>query len=164
MKKLVVVVIGVFLSFSAYSQDSKRESVEELLRVTNMESMIDGMYGQMNQVFQGMGAQLGVKPDEQPIFDAYMKKVFSAMTETMNWEKLKEPMIDIYLKHYTEKEVQDMLTFYHSETGRSMVEKMPVVMADSMKISQGMMTSFLPKVQSMAHELRTELENHRNKK
>lgn len=162
MKTLVMVSLGMLLSFAVYAQDSKRESVEELLRVTNMDSMIDGMYGQMTQMTEGMGRQFGVKPDEQPIFDAYLNKVFAAMKEDMSWKKMKEPMIDLYLKHFTEKEVQDMLAFYESETGRSMVAKMPVIMADSMQISQEMMTSFLPKLQSMAEELKAELKNYRS--
>ncbi len=164
MKKLVAAFLMVLLSFGVYAQDSKRESIEELLRVTNMDSMIDNIYEQMGQMTEGMGKQLGVKPDEQPIFDAYMNKVFSAMKEDMNWEKMKPPLIDIYLKHYTEKEIQDMLTFYKSETGRSMVSKMPTVMADYMQVSQEMMKSFIPKMQSMAKELRSELKSHRSQK
>lgn len=164
MNKFVAVAFGIVLSFSVYAQDSKRESVEKLLRVTNMDSMVDSMYGQMSRMVEGMGKQLGVKPDEQPIFEAYMNNVFSAMKEEMSWEKMKDPMIDIYLKHYTEKEIQDMLAFYESETGRSMVAKMPEVMADSMQISQSMMSSFLPKIQAMAQELQIELQNQRSQK
>lgn len=164
MRKLVVVVIGIFLSFSVYAQDSKRESVEELLRVSNMDSMIDGMYSQMNQMFVGLEEQLDIKPDEQPIFDAHMNKLITILQEDMSWEKFKEPLIDIYLKHYTEKEIQDMLAFYQTETGRSMVSKMPLVMNDSMLFSQEMMKSLLPKIQSLAQELKAEIQKHRNQK
>lgn len=164
MRKLAIVVIGMFLSFSIYAQDSKRESAEELLRVSNMDSMIDGMYGQMNQMFVGLEEQLDIKPDEQPIFDAHMNKLITLLQEDMSWEKIKEPLIDIYLKHYTEKEIQDMLAFYQTETGRSMVSKMPLVMNDSMLFSQEMMKSLLPKIQSLAQELKVEIQKHRNQK
>ena len=111
MKKLIVIGLGILMSLSAHGQGSKRESVEELLRAANAASLIDGIYAQMNQVVDGMGQQLGVQPDEQAIFDAYMEKIFSAMREEMSWEKIEGPMIDIYLNHYTEKEIQDMLAF-----------------------------------------------------
>lgn len=163
MKKILIIGLGLFISFLAHSQDSKRESIEELLLVANVDSMMDSMHEQMAQAFEGIGKQLGVKPDEQPVFDAYMKKVFTAMQEDMNWKKIKDPMIDIYLKHYTEKEVQDMLDFYKSETGRSMVRKMPVVMGESMQLSQQMMQSFFPKIKSMAQELQNDLKEHRSK-
>jgi uncharacterized protein len=117
---------------SVYAQDSRRKSIKELLRATNMEYMIVSMYKQMGRMFECMCAQLGVQSDEQPIFDAYTNKVFSATKEDINWVNMKGPIIDIYLKHYTEKEIQDMLIFYKSETCRSMVMKIPSVMADYM--------------------------------
>ncbi len=162
MKKIITLAVGMLLSFGVYAEESKRESVEELLRVTNMDSIVDSMYGQMTQMIEGMGKQLGVKPDEQPIFNAYMNKMFSAMREEMSWKKMKDPMIDIYLKHYTEKEIQDMLAFYESDTGRSMVSKTPAVMADSMQFSQSMVKSFLPTMQSITQEFKRDLEDHRN--
>ncbi|GAA5526188.1 hypothetical protein Maes01_02783 [Microbulbifer aestuariivivens] len=162
MKKLAVVGFGLFLSIACHAQDSKRESVQELLKATNVDSMVDTMYSQMGQAFAGIGQQLGIKAEDQPVFDAYMNKVFATMKEDMSWEKMEGPMIEIYLKHYTEKEIRDMLAFYQSESGRSMVEKMPAVMGDSMALSQQMVQSFLPKVQAMAEELKTDLQKHRN--
>ena len=57
----------------------------------------------------------------------------------MNWAKMKKPMIKIYLKHYSEKEIKDMVAFYKSDSGQSMIQKMPAVMGDSMLLSQEMM-------------------------
>ena len=161
MKRLVAISFGVLISFAAHAQDSKRESVEELLEVSNVDAMMDAMYGQVQQAFTGVGNQLGVKSDEQPIFDAYMNKLFSAMKKDMSWEKMKEPVIQIYMTHYTEKEIQDMLAFYRSETGQAMIEKMPAVMGDSMLVSQNMLQDFLPKIRLYAEELQQDLEEHR---
>lgn len=163
MKRLVAIGFGVLISFAAHAQDSKRESIEELLEVSKVDTMMDAMYAQVQQAFTGVGDQLGVEPDEQPIFDAYMNRLFSAMKEDMSWEKMKEPVIQIYMKHYTEKEVQDMLAFYRSETGQAMIEKMPAVMSDSMLISQSMMQNFIPKIGLYAEELQNDLEEHRKK-
>ncbi len=143
--------------------DSKRESVEELLKLINAESQIDNIYSQMDQVFQGMGKQLGVKPEEEELFDKYMSKVVSLMKEEMNWDKLKEPMMKIYLKHYTEKEIQDQIAFYKTESGQSMLAKQPEVVKDSLKISQELMMNFLPKLQKMAAEIGKEFQAERNK-
>src|SRR5690606_16830308 len=101
------------------------------------------------------------KPSEQDVFDNYMRKIAAAMKEEMSWEKMKDPMIDIYLKHYTETEVQDMLNFYRSETGRSLIEKMPMVMGESMLLSQEMMNGFMPTIQRLSEELKKDLEAHR---
>lgn len=162
MNKVMVVIIGLFLTVSVQAEGSKRESVVALLEATNADAIIDNMYGQMNQVLQGMGSQLGVKPEEEPILNAYMEKIAKAMQEEMSWKKMEGPMIDIYLKHYTEKEIQDMLAFYRSDTGRSMVEKMPAVMSDSMVVSQQMMQGFMPKIQVLSQELAADLKKSRS--
>ena len=151
------------LAFSAMAEQSKRESVEALLTLTNADAIVDSIYAQMDQMFAGMSTQLGIKPSEQSAFDRYMKKVVVAMREDMSWEKMKDPMIDIYLKHYTEQEIQDMLAFYQTATGQSMITKMPAVMSDSMAISQAMVKDFLPKITAMAQEFRKELEEARTK-
>ncbi len=131
------------------------------MQLTNTAAMIDTLYAQMDQMFVGLGEQLGITPSEQAIFDNYMKKVATAMQEDMSWEKMKGPMIDIYLKNYTEEEIQDMLDFYRSDTGRSMVEKMPGVMKESMTVSQDMMQGFMPKIAEFAKELSEEIKAHR---
>ena len=148
---------------AASTIESKRESVEELLKLINAESQVDSIYSQMDQVFQGMGKQLGVKPEEQELFDRYMSKVVSLMKEEMNWNKMKEPMIEIYQKHYTEKEIQDQITFYKTESGQSMLAKQPEVTKDSLKISQELVMNFLPKLQKMAAEIDAEIKAERNK-
>lgn len=161
MKKLIAGFLCIAVHLSAPADASKRESVEALLELTQADAMMDNMYAQMDQMFVGMGQQLGIKPSEQPLFEEYMQNVVAAMREEMSWEKMEDPMIDIYLKHYTEEEIQDMLAFYRSDTGRSMVEKMPQVMNESMVVAQQMMRSFMPRIQELAMEFREKLEAHR---
>jgi hypothetical protein len=136
---------------------SKQESVEELLALSKADAALDAAYGQMDQLFVNMGKQLGVKPEEQEMFDKFMLKMASLMKEEMSWDKMKGPMIEIYLKHYTEKEVQDMITFYKSESGRSMISKQADVAKDTMMLSQKMIEGFLPKVMKLSQEMEAEL-------
>ena len=50
-----------------------------------------------------------------------------------------------------------MIVFYESETGRSVTNKMPRVMQDSMYLSQDMMKAVFPKIQALALELQKDL-------
>ena len=80
MKRIIVCLLLFTLPSLSYSADeSKRESVEKLLILMNAESMIDNIYSQMDQVMQGLGQQLGVKPSEQEIFDKFMSNMVSMM-------------------------------------------------------------------------------------
>ena len=165
MKKIIAIFILLLIPSISFAEDpSKKENVEELLVLMNADSIIDNIYSQMNQMIQGMDKQLGVKPSERELFEKYTEKMFSIIKSEMNWEKMKGPMIDLYLKHYSDKEIQDMLAFYKSESGQSMIKKMPAIIKDSMALSQNMMSDFFPKMQALSEELKHEIELSRNEK
>ena len=70
-------------------------------------------------------------------------------------------MIEVYSNHFTEEEVKGLITFYESDTGKSMVRKMPMIMQDSMLVSQELMKDFLPKMQALSIEMQTEIQEAR---
>jgi len=160
MKKILLICL--LSSFSVFAADTnKNAQVEELLTLMNTEAMIDSMYGQIGKMTQGMAQQLKVKPEEQAIFKKFNDKMFAAMKEEMNWQKMKTPTIEIYAKHFSEKEISDMIAFYKTESGKSMLKKLPAVMTDSMMMAQNMMKGFIPKMQKMSAELKADLTEHR---
>ncbi|WP_020407515.1 DUF2059 domain-containing protein [Hahella ganghwensis] len=162
MKYLLTALFLITFSLSATASDtSKRETVEELLEVMKADAMVDIIYSQMKQMAVGLGQRLGVKKDEQEIFDDYMGNVYSLMQEQMNWEKMKDPIIDVYLKHYTQEEIQGMLDFYKSDTGQSVLKKMPLVVADSTQVSQQMLQEILPQLKQLAQSLQSDLQQAR---
>lgn len=140
---------------------SSRESVEKLMELTEVSKMMEAMQHQVNNIFKGMSKQLGVSDEEKPKFDKYMAQVSELMAEYMKWSTFKEPMIDIYTKHFSEREVQGLIKFYQSEVGQSMTKKMPLVMQDSMLVSQELMKSLMPKIQSLAMQMKSEIEESR---
>lgn len=161
MVKTIILAAGLMLSVAAHAADAKRETVEALLEASHVDAMIDSIYDQSDEMMAGMAQQLQLKADEKPLFDKYMKQVSQMMRKEVSWQKMKEPMIQIYLKHYTDKEIKDMLAFYQSESGQSMVKKIPAVTQDSMMLSQQMMMSFIPKLQKSAEVFQQTLIEHR---
>lgn len=158
------VLIGVLLLMPLCAQandDAKRAKIERILQVTKVESMVDNMYAQVDAALVGMAQELGIQASEQVVFDRYMSKVAAAMAEQMTWAKIKEPTIDIYMKHYSEKEIDDMLVFYSSDSGKAIIEKMPKVMEESLLLSQSMLRDFMPKMKQLSLELSQELEAQR---
>lgn len=158
MKNLFGLALACTLAFPALAQESTRESVEELLQATNADSVVDNMYAQTDAAMANMAQELGITAAEQESFNNYMSRVSALMRQEMSWDRMREPIIDIYLKHYTEKEIQDMLAFYKTETGQSMVSKMPVVINESMQLTQQMLQNFMPKLMVLIEEYQVELQ------
>ena len=165
MKNLLITFLILFSPMTIYAEESvDKATVEELLEVTNVKSIVDTMYFEIDQMLEGLATQLGISEEEQPIFDKYLAKVNVAVKEQISWERMKTPMIELYMKHYTKKEIRDILAFYKTDTGKSLVRKMPVVMQDSIQLSQSMFKMTLPKIQELAEELQAELAQVRSEK
>ena len=163
MKKLAIALLLFTVSLSVCAEEGvKRETVEQLLEVMQAEKMVDATYGQMDQLFANISRDLGIKESEKEIFDRFISKVIDAMKQEITWAKMKEPLIAIYMKHYTQKEIEDVMAFYSTDSGKAMIKKMPVVMQESMMISQSMLKGFMPKVRELSIELHRELELARN--
>ena len=101
--------------------------------------------------------QLGISGPEKEIFDRYSARVNAIVREEVSWQKLKEPMIDVYVKFYTEQELQDIIAFYSTPSGKSFLGKMPLVMQESMSMSQSLMTNLMPKIRALTEELQQEI-------
>jgi len=165
MNKLIIMLILASISFPSFADDAaKKKSIEELMTIMNMDRMMDSMYSQMDQMFMKIARDSNVKQTEMPIVKKYMKKLAAVMKKEVSWEKMKQPITKIYMKHFTEKEIKDLLAFYKSDTGKKMIAKMPVVMQESMMYSQSLLKGLMPKVMEISKEFEKELKVARNNK
>ncbi|MFA5501787.1 MAG: DUF2059 domain-containing protein [Sulfurovaceae bacterium] len=165
MKKLIFILLVLLHSVFANADDiAKRESVEKLLKVMNVDSMVEVMYSETEQMYPKIAKDLKLTKSEQHIFNKFILNVTKVMKEEITWEKLKEPIIGIYMKHYSEKEINDLLAFYDTETGQSIIKKMPIVMKDSMMVSRTMLIELAPKFNKFSEDMLKELKQVRSKK
>ena len=158
VKKIFVLAIGFIFSLAVFADEpAKKNSVEKLLEITEASKMVDTIYAQMDSMSSNMASQMRLTEKDRPAFEQYMKKVNTLVRENMSWEKMKEPMIQVYIKHFTKQEVQGMIAFYSSDIGKSTIKKMPLVMQDSMGVSQKMIGDVFPQIQVLMDEFATEM-------
>ena len=161
------ILIGILLIFSVSASaetDSRREQVEDLLELMDASSIINSMYSQMDIMLQNMSKELGVKPSEKVIFDEYYSKMINVMREEMSWAKMKEPMINIYLNNFNEKEISDVIAFYKSDTGQAFITKTPKLTQESMQIGQKLTTAAIPRIRERSKQLKQQLALARDKR
>ena len=164
MKKLIVAVVLASTAIWAHADDTgKTRNIEELLNLTDAPAMMESMYSQMEVMLQDMGEQMGVTDGEQPIFDEYYSKMMVLMRKELNWDKVKDPIKSIYGKHFTDTEIRDLIKFYKTDTGKKTLEKLPVIMQESMAISQQALAKVLPQIQAMSQQLEADIAQARAK-
>ncbi len=161
MKSLIKsLCVLVFLSAAVNvcaDDDGKKQELEKLMELTKMEALVDQMYSQMEVYLQDMSKEMGVQPSEQIVFDEYHSKMIALLHERLGWKQIGPAFNDIYMRNFSEKEIHDMVLFYETETGKSTVEKMPLVMQESMQITQTAVAELLPEIKKIAEELRMDL-------
>lgn len=163
MKKIIVACLALALSLNAFAQTASLASVDKLLAVSGAEKTFGSIYGQLDQMYEGMAAQMGVTEAEKPLLDKYFVKITNIVKAEMSWDKLKGPVAEIYIKTFTEEEVQGLIAFYKSTAGKAFAEKMPKLAQESLMMEQKIMTAIMPKIMDAARELGEELQKTRNK-
>jgi hypothetical protein len=138
------------------------ESVEKLLKVTDVEKLtssiqqqFDGMLkSAMTQAAQGQPAT----PEEQEILDNFRKKSMAIFKDAISFDKIKGMYVQIYSESFTQDEINQLIAFYESPTGKMFVSKMPAVMQKSMGLVQQLMPPMMQKIQQAAKEMQAQME------
>lgn len=157
---VVVFFIAIFLSTNCMaSEASHRAAIEEMLRLSNVDKIMEPMFAQIEGMLKSQFIQMGVSEEQMPIFEKYNKQLVAIMKEEMAWPKMRDDFIDIYAKVYTEEEILEINKFYSSPVGKKMLEKMPLLVQESMAISQKNMQKIFPKIQKISEEMAQEVQN-----
>jgi len=117
------IVTALFLSsLSLSAQDStKIKHIHELMDLTGMArlgtQMITNMVASYKQNYPAATAEF---------WDAFMKEA--------DMSELFEKIIPVYEENFTDDDIRQLIAFYQSPIGKKMIEKMPVIMQQSMQI------------------------------
>jgi len=92
-----------------------------------------------------LDAQIAGNPKLAPLKPVMMK----FMNKHMSWNSLKGEFLKLYLETFTQSEVEDLVVFYKTPTGRKSIRLMPEMMAQGAAIGQKRVQANLPELQSL---------------
>ena len=171
-KLLFFAVLFVLLSGSlTFAQDAistqKKALILEFLEVTGSKKgeaeMMDLMLGEQEKETTKMLAsnieddkimstaeKSALKKEMAESTHRSSERIRHFFTERINLgELIEEIIVPIYDKHFTESELQDLVTFYKSPTGQKMVAATPSLMVDTMGAFS---EKIMPKLQEFMKE------------
>lgn len=165
---LVLLATGLFFAASvshAQSQSTSggasEASVNELLKVTHARKMIDDMLPQLQSMMKSTMQQVlqGQPPnkDQQAILDKFLSSVTTTYAREMSWEKMQPIYMRVYRGSFTQSEIDSMLAFYKTPGGKAVIDKMPIVMQNTMTEMQTMMAPMMKALQADAEKMGREL-------
>lgn len=131
---------------SLADEKSHRKAAEELLLAMNLDKQLSAAIDQMIDI------QVKSSPQLAP-YKEVMKKF---LNKHMSMKSLKEDIISIYAGAFSEGELNEIIRFYRTPTGRKMIEKLPELTNKGMQLGA-------QKVQENQDELRHMLQEARDK-
>ncbi|MFC3901422.1 hypothetical protein SAMN05421749_10174 [Acinetobacter marinus] len=166
MKKLMIsaaLSLSMLTPMYVMAAPATDASVKELLKVTNSEQMMDQMNAQMESVFsqsiQSAQAQQGepLNPEQIKVVDKYSKKLTTTMSKALKWSDLEPELIKIYQGSFDQADINALIEFYKTPLGKKTIEKMPIIMQQSMTVGQNAMFKIMPELTESMKGFDTEL-------
>lgn len=156
--KTTVPLLLLLLTVPLLHADETSESakVHELFKLMRLDTLSAQMQQQtLDQVKSGIIQQVfGVTlpAAQQKNVDEFSDKVSAVLSKAVGWNSLEPEYAKLYTETYTEQQIDDLLTFYRSPTGRVMVEKGPILLKQSSAIVQQHIATVTPEVQTLMQE------------
>ncbi|QDA61210.1 DUF2059 domain-containing protein [Hymenobacter jejuensis] len=117
----------------------QRKAAEELLTNMKAEANINSAVDQM----------LTMQIQQRPEMKAVEPEMRSFLTKYMSWPVIKDDMVALYAREFTEKELRDINKFYQTPAGQKFVSKQSTLMQAGMEIGQRRVQENLPELQKM---------------
>ena len=158
MKFASLIALGLLCGVSsAYGDEAGRAAkADEFMQLAKLDENLQRTLALVSeQMKSGFFEQLsGVKlpPDRQKDVDEFQDKVTKVIADAFSWEKLRPAYVKLFADAYSEQELDDIIAFYKSPTGRSMVAKTPELMVRANEVSKQRLAEAMPKMRELMTE------------
>lgn len=164
LKKLAAGFL-IFLAVAAtgFAQQDKDKAalIEEMMQIVHPERAMAQALAQFKQAFsrgmeQSFRAQLSKQNADaskyEPDLHKFEDRMFDLVADRMSWDKIKPKYTAIYDETFTKQELIDIVAFYKTPSGKSLLEKMPSLMAKGAQVGQAQMGDATEEIQKMTQD------------
>jgi hypothetical protein len=143
------------------SQPPSKESVQKLVGLLHVEKVLEAVHAQteasmkaaLQQALQGQ-----LSPEEQHAVDRFRIRSTAITNEWLTMEHFMPMYIQIYEENLSQQEVDGLIAFYSSPTGKAFVEKLPAISQAILAKTSVMMAPMMEKLREAGDDMKTELE------
>lgn len=132
-------------------------SIKQLLEVSHARQLVDSMIGQMDGMMKNAMAQAAqgqqISPKTQKEIDQFETDMLAEMKTVLDWSKLEPLYVRVYQKSFNQQEIDGMLGFYKTQIGQAVLNKMPLVLQNTMTEVQQMVRPMMQHLQQKQQEM-----------
>ena len=157
---IILTLVFFGYSFPGYAQDKEKEElIKELLIATNAMDQLIAMRDILPQQIEQQMAIQGVSFSEDQI-EILKEVTLEAFIKAE--DDFLIAIILLYEENFTEDELRQQLAFYQTDAGKSIVAKMPQLMAQILEKTNLIIQKILPELQVNLAKRFQELEEREN--
>ena len=167
MKRYAVLLIlfATLVTTARADEASKKAKVEELIGVMHMDrtmaQMMDAVTTQMHQAVEQTTPGMDTLTDAQKkMLNDFEAQVMQVVGASLSFKAMEPDFVKLYMDNFSEDEVDGMLAFYKSPVGQSVLEKMPVMMNQSMLIAQKRLVDVEPKLKALQEQFMEQMKDY----
>jgi uncharacterized protein len=128
-------------------------SVRRMLAAAHLDTILDTYSAQietsMRTSMQRELAGQTLNPEQSAIMNQMQDKVVALMREEMDWKRMEPQIIELYRNTFSQREVNGMLSWYTSPTGKAVVAKMPVITQQIANYGQARVQDVVPRLMQL---------------
>lgn len=157
IKTTLVIALAAALLASAPlpAQEARptEASVRRVLAAARLDTTLDSYGTQVEASLRsGMQRELTgqtLNAEQHAIMNRMQDKMVALMHEEMDWKRMEPKIIELYRNTFTQAEVNGMLKWYTSPTGRGVVAKEPLVTQQMADYAQERVQDVVPKLMQL---------------
>lgn len=160
MTRLRALCIAALLAASGPAladQASHAAAAEQFLKLAHAERLTTPVYAQVQQMFAQRFAQSQAPDSKKAVLQTYQAKADAALDSAVGWDKLKPDMVKLYTDNFSEQELKGLIDFYKSPLGAKVMQKMPMLTAQSAQLAQAKLQNAVPQVNQLMADMSKEL-------
>ena len=158
VSRLALLLVAGSLGFSPLTQParadeaSKAALIEEMFALTKIDALLRQMMEQVQTAQRTQFQKMSLPAEARAGAEEIQGRIMTVVRERLDWGKLKPLYTKLYADTFTEAELRAAVEFYRSPAGKAMLEKMPAMMATSMKMVQEQLGDLTPEVKRIIEE------------
>jgi|ERR1700724_1225856 hypothetical protein len=162
LKRILVLLIAACTASYAAENPPSDVSVKKLLEVSQTQKVLDTMMAQMDgfmkQAIQQATQGQPLSPQLKKDIEKRQAEMMSILKEMLDWHKLEPMYIRVYEKTFTQPEVDNLIAMYQSPGGQALLNKMPIVLQNTMNEMQPIMQPIMQRIQRMQQDVVAEIQ------
>jgi len=154
----LLLALALALPLAAHADDaSHRAKAEEMMTLLHTERLVNQISDNIKkQISEAADKVAGPNPTPETKAKAadFVKHADDLIDAQIGWPALKAGFTDVYVKNFTEEQLDAIIAFYKTPAGIALVDNMPTVNSEITQAGNGRMSTLQPQLKQLFDQFR----------